>query len=131
MMKIEIRRYDRGQALISDFVISITIFMTLLILIHLAWSNNIADMGNELERQRAMQAAHKGMDSIVLSPGFPSNWAVSALTPDQAELKGIGIAQSQGSTDEVKAARLKHYSMTQFIIMQPLRKWGLDHMMQI
>ncbi len=107
MRRMNPKKTKIAQVMISDFIVSLSVFMLVLMLFYVTWTRNVDAMGEELLRERALQAAQKGMDALTLSPGFPSNWAVMGLaSPGDAALGGIGTAQSPGNLDEVKMAQL-------------------------
>ncbi|MFH1095257.1 MAG: hypothetical protein V1728_03495 [Candidatus Micrarchaeota archaeon] len=119
------RKTRTAQVMISDFVISLSIFLLVLILFYATWTRNVDAMGEELAHQRALQAANKGMDALVLSPGFPSDWAVSGLSPGDAALTGIGTAERTGNLDMAKVAQLAAWLGTPNLHNITLKKMGI------
>lgn len=96
----------RGQSITIDFIISISLFLLLLIIVYASWVRQVDRLGDELLARQAQEAAARGLSAIVDSPGFPSDWAVLNLAPDDPALLGLGAAESPGRIDDFKLARL-------------------------
>jgi type II secretory pathway pseudopilin PulG len=102
----QINNTKKGQSIIADLMVSLAIFMILMVIIYFSWSTNVSKINDTYQVYRGENSAQRALDAITKSPGFPSNWAVNSLTPDQSELKGLGCAQGYNRLDSQKLSNL-------------------------
>lgn len=99
-------KYSKGQTVVIDFILSISVFILLLVVFYSVWMRTLDRMGDSVLQAQADEAARRGLSALVDSPGFPSNWAAQGLLPSDSALLGLGGADAPGVLDIGKISNL-------------------------
>jgi hypothetical protein len=107
---MEMRKHTRAQLFSSELVLASCFFIMALVIFTMTWYSMVNSYGEEQADQQ-MQSVLLGVsDSLVLSPGDPSNWESSVLE----DASSFGLAAAPNRISGNKAATLQSLNATQY-----------------
>lgn len=99
-----------GQLFSSELVVASCFFIMALVIFTMTWYSMVNSY-NEEQQDQQMQSVLLGVsDSLVLSPGDPSNWESSALE----NANSFGLASAPNRISDNKAAALQSLNATRY-----------------
>ena len=117
----------RGQILISDLIISLSIFLLLIAIAYEAYNRQTDRLAEWHTQILADEAVQRGLASIVDAQGNPTNWAVSGLNPGQSQLMAMGAGDGAGSIDQIKLTQMAVFFNSSTYDDGTLEKMGLGY----
>jgi len=97
----------RGQAVSTDYIVGVAIFLLLLGAITMMWEKTVYRVAADYKIREMTYATARAADLLVKSPGTPNNWEQNTST-----LKAVGAAQDDRVLSDAKLTSITGLNYT-------------------
>ena len=105
----------KGQALASDFTVSIALFLFLIVGCAIVWNTTVGKYARFRDNQFMQEKIFSVSDALIRTPGYPQEW-------DSANVRLIGL--SEGESNVLNKSKLLEFKNVDYSVAKNM--WGLS-----